>query len=75
MNNITQLYPANDIPTALRNIAEAYERGELSGDDCTIIMGDDVFILGQVPEKNIVERIVFNLRLGEYLVMNGWRNQ
>jgi hypothetical protein len=64
MSNVIQLRPNLNIPTALRNIADSVENGALEGDDCTLILGLDVFHLGNATDENAAPNAIFNMTYG-----------
>ena len=70
MDNVIQLNPYQNIPEALRDIAEAYENKEYEGEDCTLIIGTDVFHLGPVSPSQAAVNAIWNMTFGIHKLMN-----
>lgn len=68
--SVIRMFPNQHIPTGLRNIAEGIEDGEYSGDDCTLIIGSDVFHLGCSDDAQAATDAVFNMTLGIHKLMH-----
>ncbi len=64
MGEVIHIRPNQDIPTALRNIADSVEEGNLNGDDCTLIIGMDVFHIGAADDAESAANAVFNMNFG-----------
>jgi len=70
MSNVIQLIPNRDVPTGLRNIADAMEAGEYPDDGCTLIIATDVFYLGAVTDEQAAADAVFDMTYGLHKMMN-----
>ena len=69
MNNVIKLYPSQDAAECLREIAEKIDSGELEN-QATLIIGADVWHVGEVNEERAAEAAVFNMTLGIHKLMN-----
>lgn len=69
MSNVIQLRPSADVATALRNIADAYERGEFGVEECTVIIGRKVFHAGCVNDAQAAANTVFDCNLAIHKLM------
>lgn len=69
MDNVTLIKASIDIPTALRNIADGIESGDFVGDNCTVIIGKDVFHSGDFNEALAIVNAVWNMTFGIHKLM------
>lgn len=69
MNNVIQIRPCANASIALRNIADAMDRGEFASDEVTIIAGADIFHCGQVSDERAAEQAIFNMTMGIHKLM------
>lgn len=61
MGDVTNLFPNQDIPSALREIAREIEAGELTvSSEMTIISMPHVFQIGRFDKVSATEITVFN---------------
>lgn len=56
---VVKLHPYQDIPGALRKIADDIERGEIEPSDVTVIALPDIYQLGQTPDSHAAHEAVF----------------
>lgn len=70
-SKVVALHPCADIVTGLRNIIDGIERGdyEMGGATCTIVMGTNVFHLGDIRNDIGVTNAVWNLNMGLHKLM------
>jgi len=64
LSNIIHLFPGNNIVSGLRSLADSAENGELDEDIATIVIGKDVYLLGEVDEEYAGALAVFYLNIG-----------
>lgn len=64
MSNVIQIKPCANAATALRNIADMMDDGEVSSDSVTVITGVDVFQCGDFSDERAAENAVFNMTMG-----------
>ena len=64
MNNVIQLKPCANAATALRNIADRMESGDISASTCTIIAGEDIFHCGVFDDERSVTNAIFDMTFG-----------
>jgi len=69
MNNVIQLIPCADVVTGLRNIADSIESSDQVTDECTLIMGKEVYHLGQVDDAEAASSAIFNMTVGIHVLM------
>ena len=69
MSNVIQLKPCLNASTALRNIADMMESGEITSDECTVIAGVNVFHCGTFDDEKAATNAIFNLTLGIQILM------
>lgn len=69
MSNVVQLKPCVNAATALRNIAEMLESGELESSEVTVICGTEVFQCGVFDDERAAESAVFNMTMGIHKLM------
>ena len=68
-NNVIQLRPCGDASTALRNIADQMDSGEISATECTVIADTDVFHCGETDDGRAAEQAIFNMTMGIHKLM------
>lgn len=68
MDKIINLH-GNDIPTALRNIADGIEAGEIDGTTCTIICGCTIYCPGNISTQRAVEIAIWDMTYGIHKLM------
>ena len=66
---VVKLFPNQSISEGLRNIADGVDSGDLPDGDCTVIIGKEVFHLGNVSDEQAAADAVFNLTLGIHKLM------
>lgn len=64
MSNVIQIKPCANAATALRNIADMMEDGEITSQECTVIAGIDVFHCGGLDDARAAESAIFNMTMG-----------
>lgn len=69
-SNVTPLIPRNHAPTALRNIADGMEDGDIPAVEVTVIVGSDVYHLGATSDDRAAESAVFNMTMGIHKLMH-----
>lgn len=67
--NIRQLKPCGNAVLALRNIADQIESGEINAEECTVIVGAEVYHCGQHNDTIAVTNAVFNMVFGISKIM------
>jgi len=70
MDNIFHINSNWSAPEALRNIADAIEQGEYEDNEATVIIGTDVFHVGQSDDAKAAENAVWNMTFGIHKLMN-----
>jgi len=61
---VLQIKPCANISIGLKNIVEQIESGDIEGDDCTLIIGDQVFHLGMFDDSESAVRAIWNMTYG-----------
>ena len=69
MSNVFQIKPCAHLPTALRNIANSIEAGDLADSEATLIIGSEVYHLGRITDERAAESAVFNMVYGILKIM------
>lgn len=64
MGKVVNLKPVKDAPAMLRRVADSMERGEISRDDCTLIVDGDVYHFGEMDVENAAQAAIFNMNYG-----------
>ena len=64
MSNVSQIKASANAPTALRNIADQIESGELGDTEATVVVGSDVFHVGCVDSGEAAGNAVWNMTYG-----------
>lgn len=72
--NVFQIKPCADAATALRNIADGIDNGEIDIDNVTVIAGTDVFQCGDFEDSRAVENAVFNCNYAIHKLMSAANN-
>ena len=70
MSNVIQIKPCANASTALRNIADMLDNGELDVDEVTVIAGTEVFQCGIFDDGRAAESAVFSMTYGIHKLMN-----
>lgn len=73
-NNVIQLFPKNDAPTALRNIAALIEKGEIAGDSIAVVSIPDIFMIGHFEDNDPATEFIFNMQYGIQKMMSKFFN-
>lgn len=68
-NNIHELKPCTNIPLMLRKIAAQVESGEIDSDQCTLIIGTEVYQLGEFDDGRAAESAIFAMNFGIHKLM------
>ena len=63
-DNVIQIKPCANASTALRNIADMMDSGEITADECTVIAGLDVFHCGEFDDGTAAANAIFNMTMG-----------
>jgi len=63
-DNVIQLKPCAHAATALRNIADMMDDGEITAEECTVIAGTDVFHCGEFDDGRAAANAIFNMTMG-----------
>jgi len=66
---VVKLFPKQSVSEGLRNIADDIDSGNLPDESCTLIIGTEVFHLGNVSDQQAGADAVFNLTLGIHKLM------
>jgi len=69
MGTVVSIKPCANVSEALRNIADSIDDGDLVAEDCTLVIGTDVFHLGCVDDGKAAVDATFNLTLGIHKLM------
>lgn len=70
MGEVLQLKPCVNVVTALRNIADGIESGELEADSITLISPPDIYHLGVFDDGAAAQDAIFNMTYGIHKMMN-----
>lgn len=62
MSNVIKIRP--DAAEMLRNIADLMDDGSIASEDCTLIVGTDVFHAGDVDDETAATHAIFNMTMG-----------
>ena len=69
-DKVVMLRPMMDVPTGLRNIADAIEAGEYDYfTDCTVVLGTNIFSLGEVDDSRAAVNAVWDMTYGIHKLM------
>ncbi|MGH1470142.1 MAG: hypothetical protein ACRBCS_03055 [Cellvibrionaceae bacterium] len=63
MSNVIQIKPCGNAAHALRNIADMIDNEELCN-ECTVIVGSEVFHCGEIDDGRAAESAIFNMTFG-----------
>ncbi|MEE9459634.1 MAG: hypothetical protein V3V84_07725 [Candidatus Bathyarchaeia archaeon] len=66
---IVSIIPSINIADTLRRIAEDIDDGDISADNCTLIIGTEVYHLGPVCDDVAARDAVFNMTMGIHKLM------
>ena len=64
MGKVVNLKPVKDAPAMLRRVADRMEQGEISRDDCTLIVDGDVYHFGEMDDETAAQAAIFNMNYG-----------
>ncbi len=70
MGDVIHMKPNVDVPTALRNIADAFERGEFPDNSCTVIIGKRVFHSGHKTDEQAADGTLWDCVWGIHKLMS-----
>ena len=68
MGNVIQIKPSGSAADSLRNIAAMIDDGELAN-ECTVIVGTEVFHVGELDDGRAAEQAIFNMTAGIHKLM------
>lgn len=75
-DNVVLLHPASSVSVGLRNIADAIDRGEYAYEkDCTLVMGTEVFQLGEIDDSRAAVNAVWDLTYAVHKLMAAGRGE
>jgi len=69
MSNVIELFRKGSVVDGLREIADRIENQEIEDDNCTLIIGTDVYHLGEYDDSRAAVDAVFNMTLGIHTMM------
>lgn len=69
MGNVVKLHPEIDVAACLRNIADSYEKGEYGDEECTVVIGRNVFHSGCADDARAAANAVFDCQVGIAILM------
>lgn len=69
MSNVIELFPKGSVADGLRVIANRIDDQEIEDDNCTLIIGSDVYHLGEYDDSRAAVDAVFNMTVGLHKIM------
>ena len=70
MGDVLQIKPCANVALALRNIADSIDAGDINGESCTLILGADVFYLGEFDDGKAAVGAIWDMTYGIHKLMS-----
>jgi len=67
---VLQIKPCANVSLGLRNIADQIDNNGIEQNDCTVIIGSEIFHLGVVSDEEAATQAIFNMTFGIHKLMN-----
>lgn len=68
---VLQIKPCANVALALRNIADRVDAGEYDEQNCTLVIGTDIFQIGTFDDDSAAILAVWNLNYAIHKLMKG----
>ena len=73
LSKVVELYPYANAPKMLRQLADDMEEGKVSDENCTVIVGLNIYNFGVVDDEQAVKNAVWDMTYGIGQLTNAGR--